>query len=336
MIAFAGRGSRSQRKVRRHGRLLHERPLRRLRRRPSPRSRESHRLDLRRAASSPIRTTALTSSRRTHPPNSISPAPRRDHWAPQEMVDQLVKDLKGANGEVEQYPDTDHGFAFPNAPPTASSPPSSTGNACWRCSEESSHSGSILEQLRIPLGALLRGFKDVSGQRFLRALALQHVRRIEMMLCRSSARSSFASNFARRASNPRAAFLVFDQRLEAFDAPLGHALLGQLLAELRQHIFELLAEGGVVTASSVTTLNMFDRARSIISAPPARGTPPRTCGSRGAAAPYFWSNVRLLLGPLRRPRDLFGLRDARVEHVELLLQHFRFALVQRVVRLRTW
>ena len=40
----------------------------------------------------------------------------RDHWAPQEMVDQLVKDLAGANGEVEQYPDTDHGFAFPKRP----------------------------------------------------------------------------------------------------------------------------------------------------------------------------------------------------------------------------
>ena len=40
----------------------------------------------------------------------------RDHWAPQEMVDQLVKDLKGANGEVEQYPDTYHGFAFPKRP----------------------------------------------------------------------------------------------------------------------------------------------------------------------------------------------------------------------------
>jgi carboxymethylenebutenolidase len=37
----------------------------------------------------------------------------RDHWAPQEMVDQLKRDLAGANGEVEQYPDTDHGFAFP-------------------------------------------------------------------------------------------------------------------------------------------------------------------------------------------------------------------------------
>jgi len=37
----------------------------------------------------------------------------RDHWAPQEMVDQLKRDLAGANGEVEQYPDTDHGFGFP-------------------------------------------------------------------------------------------------------------------------------------------------------------------------------------------------------------------------------
>lgn len=40
----------------------------------------------------------------------------RDHWAPQEMVDQLVRELKGANGEVEQYPGTDHGFAFPKRP----------------------------------------------------------------------------------------------------------------------------------------------------------------------------------------------------------------------------
>ena len=40
----------------------------------------------------------------------------RDHWAPQEMVDQLKKELKGANGEVEQYPGTDHGFAFPQRP----------------------------------------------------------------------------------------------------------------------------------------------------------------------------------------------------------------------------
>ena len=40
----------------------------------------------------------------------------RDHWAPQEMVDQLIEDLKGAKGEVEQYAGTDHGFAFPKRP----------------------------------------------------------------------------------------------------------------------------------------------------------------------------------------------------------------------------
>lgn len=40
----------------------------------------------------------------------------RDHWAPQQMVDQLKTELKGANGEVEQYPGTDHGFAFPQRP----------------------------------------------------------------------------------------------------------------------------------------------------------------------------------------------------------------------------
>lgn len=40
----------------------------------------------------------------------------RDHWAPQEMVDHMMRELKGAKGEVEQYPDTDHGFAFPKRP----------------------------------------------------------------------------------------------------------------------------------------------------------------------------------------------------------------------------
>ena len=32
------------------------------------------------------------------------------------MVDQMKRDLTGAHGEVEQYPDTDHGFAFPQRP----------------------------------------------------------------------------------------------------------------------------------------------------------------------------------------------------------------------------
>lgn len=40
----------------------------------------------------------------------------RDHWAPQEMVDTLKRDLAGAKGEVEQYMGTDHGFAFPQRP----------------------------------------------------------------------------------------------------------------------------------------------------------------------------------------------------------------------------
>lgn len=40
----------------------------------------------------------------------------RDHWVPQDMVDQLKRDLAGAKGEVEQYPGTDHGFAFPQRP----------------------------------------------------------------------------------------------------------------------------------------------------------------------------------------------------------------------------
>jgi carboxymethylenebutenolidase len=40
----------------------------------------------------------------------------QDHWAPQEMVDRMTADLRGARGEVEQYPGTEHGFAFPKRP----------------------------------------------------------------------------------------------------------------------------------------------------------------------------------------------------------------------------
>lgn len=40
----------------------------------------------------------------------------RDRWAPQDMVDRLKAELADANGEVEQYADTDHGFAFPKRP----------------------------------------------------------------------------------------------------------------------------------------------------------------------------------------------------------------------------
>ncbi len=36
-----------------------------------------------------------------------------DHWIPPEMVARLMKELKGANGEVEMYPGVEHGFAFP-------------------------------------------------------------------------------------------------------------------------------------------------------------------------------------------------------------------------------
>jgi carboxymethylenebutenolidase len=53
---------------------------------------------------------------KTSPAEFYFACAERDHWAPQEMVDQLAKELKGANGEVEQYPGTDHGFAFPQRP----------------------------------------------------------------------------------------------------------------------------------------------------------------------------------------------------------------------------
>jgi carboxymethylenebutenolidase len=36
-----------------------------------------------------------------------------DHYIPMEMVEQLMRELKGANGEVELYRGVEHGFAFP-------------------------------------------------------------------------------------------------------------------------------------------------------------------------------------------------------------------------------
>jgi carboxymethylenebutenolidase len=41
-----------------------------------------------------------------------------DHYAPQEMIDQLRTQMaaKGGNAEVEVYPGTAHGFAFPSRP----------------------------------------------------------------------------------------------------------------------------------------------------------------------------------------------------------------------------
>ena len=41
-----------------------------------------------------------------------------DHYAPQEMIDKLRSELemKGGNAEVEIYPGTSHGFAFPQRP----------------------------------------------------------------------------------------------------------------------------------------------------------------------------------------------------------------------------
>jgi carboxymethylenebutenolidase len=39
-----------------------------------------------------------------------------DVYAPQEIIDQLTASMKGANAEVEVYPGTHHGFAFPKRP----------------------------------------------------------------------------------------------------------------------------------------------------------------------------------------------------------------------------
>ena len=39
-----------------------------------------------------------------------------DIYAPQEIIDKVAASMKGANAEVEVYPDTHHGFAFPKRP----------------------------------------------------------------------------------------------------------------------------------------------------------------------------------------------------------------------------
>jgi carboxymethylenebutenolidase len=39
-----------------------------------------------------------------------------DVYAPQEIIDKLAASMKGAKAEVEVYPDTHHGFAFPKRP----------------------------------------------------------------------------------------------------------------------------------------------------------------------------------------------------------------------------
>jgi len=39
-----------------------------------------------------------------------------DIYAPQEIIDKVKQGMKGSNNEVEIYPDTHHGFAFPKRP----------------------------------------------------------------------------------------------------------------------------------------------------------------------------------------------------------------------------
>ncbi len=55
-----------------------------------------------------------------------------DIYAPMETIEKVRQTMKadGANAEVEIYPGTHHGFAFPKR--TTRPPPSITGNGCWR------------------------------------------------------------------------------------------------------------------------------------------------------------------------------------------------------------
>ena len=39
-----------------------------------------------------------------------------DVYAPQEIIDKVAAGMKGSNNEVEIYPGTHHGFAFPKRP----------------------------------------------------------------------------------------------------------------------------------------------------------------------------------------------------------------------------
>lgn len=53
---------------------------------------------------------------KTSPAEFYFACAERDHWVPREMIDRLKAELAGARGEVEEYPNTDHGFAFPQRP----------------------------------------------------------------------------------------------------------------------------------------------------------------------------------------------------------------------------
>ena len=58
-----------------------------------------------------------------------------DVYAPMEIVEKVKLQMKadGANAEVEIYPGTHHGFAFPKRPVYDKTPLSVTGNGCWHC-----------------------------------------------------------------------------------------------------------------------------------------------------------------------------------------------------------
>ena len=116
LLAYADEPAGGEREHRRHRRLLHERTLCHQRGDAFPGPGQGRRLDLRnasghRAARQPA------SGRAARPgPNSISAAPRPISTRRQEIIEKVKHAMKGANAEVEIYPGTHHGFAFPKRP----------------------------------------------------------------------------------------------------------------------------------------------------------------------------------------------------------------------------
>ena len=100
---------------RRHRRLLHERPLRGQRGDAFSGSREGGGFDLRHpSCDRPARQPA--SGRGKTKAELYFACAETDIYAPQEIIDKVAAGMKGSNNEVEVYPGTHHGFAFPKRP----------------------------------------------------------------------------------------------------------------------------------------------------------------------------------------------------------------------------
>ena len=117
LLAYADGQSAATQGHRRHRRLLHERAIRHQRGDAFPGPRQGRGLDLRHASGHrPARQSA--SGRPKTKAELYFGCAETDVYAPQEIIEKVQASMKadGANAEVEIYPGTHHGFAFPKRP----------------------------------------------------------------------------------------------------------------------------------------------------------------------------------------------------------------------------